>query len=397
MVRIRTLSAAVSIAALAGAVLAGPSAASTPRAGSTTRTAQATTGLGAATSAVGAIVGVAINTLGLLTHYVVQFGSTTTYGSSTPAKIASGTSGTAHYQVTLDHLVPSTVYHYRVAATSLFGATTYGHDETFATWPVQIPFDRPGVVSPNNLISRPSGRKPKGWMVVIHGGGWQSVGREDVASEDSTVAFLNRQGWATDNIDYRKGEHSLPDVLAAYDGLRKRVGSRVPICLMGESAGGNLALLTAEQRQSVSCVVSMAGPTDLVRFTDEKAHRYTSRLWAVYTPAWAFEQYMVTSFGISTKVLREWSPIMHAGALDVPVLLGASSYDPVVPQHQMAELRDAMAAQHATGPIKTALLAGKNTPTGKAPNFTHASVTHTALNEWHADVRQLLTRIASAA
>jgi acetyl esterase/lipase len=303
--------------------------------------------------------------------------------------------GVTSYQVALDHLRPSTVYHYRVAAMNLLG-TTYGQDETFATWPVQIPFASRGVISPNNLISTPKRGKPKGSVMVIHGGGWQSVGREEVASEDGTATFVTHLGWAADNIDYRKGEHSLPDVLATYDALRRRVGSKTPICLLGDSAGGNLALLVAEHRSSASCVISGAGPTDLVRFAKQKAHQPTNPLVAIYTPAWAFEQYIVTSFGISPTILSGWSPADHAADLHVPVLLGASTYDPLVSLHQMAELREAMKTQHATGTIKTVRLAGKNTPLGVAPNFVHASVTKQALASWERDERQLLARVATA-
>jgi dipeptidyl aminopeptidase/acylaminoacyl peptidase len=390
-VRIRTFLAtlcafAITLALPLGTASAAP-AAHAPK---------ATTEPGSAISAVGAVVGVAINALGLLTHYVVQFGTTTTYGNSTPARTVASATGTDSYQVALAHLQPSTVYHYRVAATNLLG-TTYGDDQTFATWPVQIPFNSRGVVSPNNLISKPKNEKPKGWVMVIHGGGWQSVGREDVASEDSTAAFVTHLGWAADNIDYRKGEHSLPDVLAAYDALRKRVGNSAKICLLGHSAGGNLALLAAEHRRSVSCVISGAGPTDLVHFAEQKAYKLTSLLGALYTPAWAFEQYMITSFGINPKVLARWSPADHASELHVPLLLGASTYDPLVPQHQMAELRTAMKAAHSTGTIKTVLLAGAKTPNGQAPNFVHASITKHAMTIWQRDERQLLEQVASAA
>jgi dipeptidyl aminopeptidase/acylaminoacyl peptidase len=345
---------------------------------------------------VGAVVGIAVDALGLLTHYVVQFGTTTSYGISTPTKVVTSRSGTQSYQVSLDHLKPSTVYHYRVAATNLLG-TSYGQDQTFATWPVQIPFDSPGVISKNDQITRPWGPVPKGWVMIIHGGGWQSVGREDVASEDSAVSFINHQDWAADNVDYRKGEHSLPDVLATYDALRKRVGSKTPICLLGHSAGGTLALLVAEHRPSVSCVISGAGPTDLLHFATEKAHKLSNPVTAIYTPAWAFENYMVTSFGISPEVLQKWSPADHASDLHIPLLLGASTYDPLVPQHQMAVLRGAMKAQHATGTIKTVLLAGKNTRTDAAPNFVHASITKKALASWVRDERRLLSRVATAA
>ena len=73
-----------------------------------------------------------LNPEGLQTTYEVQYGTTGSYGSSTPAlEIAALTSS----QGTITALVglsPGTVYHYRLAATSAAG-TTYGRDETFTT------------------------------------------------------------------------------------------------------------------------------------------------------------------------------------------------------------------------------------------------------------------------
>lgn len=365
------------------------------------RTPSVTTGAGSAVSAVKAIVNVVVNPLGLLTHYSVQYGAYTEfetaphYVSSTAVTTLSGGRNAANFEVPLTGLTPSTVYDYRVVAKNLFG-TTYGDDETFSTWPVQLEFLGHGVISRNNQITRPRGHKPKGWVMVIHGGGWQSVGREAVAGEDSTVHFVTSQGWAADNVDYRKGEHSLPDVLAAYDALRKKAGASTPICLIGHSAGGNLALLVAEHRKSVSCVISAAGPTNLVDLASERAYTPSTPQPDSASPAWTFEEFVVTSFGVARNVLREWSPVLRAGALSAHLLLGASSEDEVVPQVQMAELRNAMKSDDASGSIRTVLLAGANTPTGHAPNFTHASVTRKALRAWQQDERQMLARAAAS-
>jgi acetyl esterase/lipase len=265
----------------------------------------------------------------------------------------------------------------------------------------QIPFLSHGVVSKHNVASLPrgprKGQSPIGWVVVIHGGGWQLVGPAVMASENSTVKFLTGLGWATDNIDYREGEHSLPDVLAAYNALRKRVGTTIPICLLGHSAGGNLALLAAEQRPSVDCVISGAGPTDLVHLASQHAYDPKGLLSAIISPLWTFLNYIVPSFGTNTAVLKQWSPVTDAGAIRVPVLLGSSTHDPLVPQHQMAELRVAMNLDHALGTITTVLLSGTSTPKGQSPNFPHASITKKALASWERDERRLLERVASAA
>lgn len=359
----------------------------------------ALTGTGAATSSVRAVVSVEVDPLGPGGEYSVQYGTSAEYGESTTTKaIPTSTRGRASFRVVLRGLTPGALYHYRVAATNLRG-TTYGQDETFATWPVQIPFLSHGVVSANNERTRATGltngQRPHGWIMLIHGGGWRSTGRSIVQTERTTAMSFARLGWSVDSIDYRPGERSLPDVLAAYDALRKRVGHDVPICLAGQSAGGHLALLTAEYRQSVACVISAAGPTDLVHLAAQHAYIPDPPQQATYTAQLTFDQIVVPAFGVDPKVLREWSPVHRAGRISARLLLGASTYDEVVPQHQMAELRHAMTTKHATGTIKTMLLPGADTPTDAYPNFTHASVTSGALAAWDRAERVLLRQVAS--
>lgn len=360
----------------------------------------AKTETGAAVGATRAVVKVAVDSFGLQTRYAVQYGTGTGYTRSSSTKTVSGSGRRTGYRVRLGPLTPSTVYHYRVTATNASGAA-HGKDKTFATWPVQIPFPGHGVVSKNNTTSPAAGPRanssPLGWVMVIHGGGWQMVGRDEVASENYTVGFVTSLGWAAENVDYRKGEHSLADVLAAYDALRAEVGSQLPICLVGHSAGGNLALLVAEHRRSVACVISEAGPTDLMTFRHQKAYPTTvTEDGEVIGPEWGYKHYIVPSFGVDPKVLREWSPVHRAGAINASVLLGASTHDPWIPQRQMAELRHAMHDRAAPGGIRTRLLAGSSTPSGADPNFTHASVTSSALAKWQHEERQLLAAAASS-
>ena len=78
---------------------------------------------------------------------------------------------------------------------------------------------------------------------------------------------FNAGGWETFNIDYHPLARSRADVARAYDAVRARVGPNVPICAMGASAGGTLALLLSVDRPSLACVMSWAGPTDLASVT----------------------------------------------------------------------------------------------------------------------------------
>jgi hypothetical protein len=73
-----------------------------------------------------------VNPNGGSTTYYFQWGLTTGYGDQHPASRAgSGTSAKAVTQ-TASHLVPGTIYHYRLVATNQFG-TTVGADRKFRT------------------------------------------------------------------------------------------------------------------------------------------------------------------------------------------------------------------------------------------------------------------------
>jgi hypothetical protein len=69
---------------------------------------------------------------GAATSYVFEYGTSTAYGSATPAATAgSGTKNVA-VSAAIGTLTQNTTYHYRLAATNVNG-TTYGHDVSFKT------------------------------------------------------------------------------------------------------------------------------------------------------------------------------------------------------------------------------------------------------------------------
>ncbi len=79
-----------------------------------------------------ATVNASVNPNGADTHYSFQYGTTTSYGSTTPSTDAgSGTSPVAA-AANLTGLAPSTTYHFQAVATSASG-TTNGGDLTFTT------------------------------------------------------------------------------------------------------------------------------------------------------------------------------------------------------------------------------------------------------------------------
>jgi acetyl esterase/lipase len=103
----------------------------------------------------------------------------------------------------------------------------------------------------------------RGVVIGIHGGAWYGVGRELSMTVRDDLERWRRRGWRGVIVDYPPGGDAPASVLRAYDRVRGRYGSAVPVCLYGESAGGQLALMVAAARPDVACVETAGAPTDL--------------------------------------------------------------------------------------------------------------------------------------
>src|SRR5262249_2168370 len=68
---------------------------------------------------------------GRTTHVYFQYGTTTTYGSTTAMQTQTGNSY-VNINANISGLSPSTTYHFRIVATNSSG-TRYGSDLTFTT------------------------------------------------------------------------------------------------------------------------------------------------------------------------------------------------------------------------------------------------------------------------
>jgi len=75
-----------------------------------------------------------LNPNGVSTSFHFEYGTTQSYGSSTPGQDAGPSTIPVPVSVTVSNLAPRVVYHYRLVATNT-GGTTYGIDTTFATLP----------------------------------------------------------------------------------------------------------------------------------------------------------------------------------------------------------------------------------------------------------------------
>ena len=217
-----------------------------------------------------------------------------------------------------------------------------------------------GVPDPSPVTSPASG-DPRGTVLLIHGGAWAHHGPVYALREHRRhAARLNALGYRTVSITYRPGAHALPDVVAFYDRLRRRVGPRRPVCALGDSAGGHLSLMLAARRPGLDCAISRGAPTDL-RFAHGEWLRAVERRLAPHVP------------------LARISPVTHASSLAGRALASHGLQDPVVDHGQLVRLRRA-----ARGRIQTMSL-----PPGPA-DYAHAGVAAPALHRLeHAEAQML--------
>lgn len=110
-------------------------------------------------------------------------------------------------------------------------------------------------------VVRPDGR-PRGVMLIFPAGGWFAQPREAVRTTEHYTRRYARLGWTAVNVGYRPGgEEGYRDALDAYERAR-RDNPGLPICAVGESSGGHLALMLAVERP-LACVEAVGAPADL--------------------------------------------------------------------------------------------------------------------------------------
>jgi acetyl esterase len=184
-------------------------------------------------------------------------------------------------------------------------------------------------------------------VIVVHGGGWRSGERSDFPSWD---AWLADEGYVVFDIDYRLAPppswHDAPSDVACAVGWVKENAPRYGVdpervALMGRSAGGHLALLTAYEEKrgaiapgcaagnvgdrGVAAVVGFYSPTDLVRLASDG-----------YLPG--MDGFVGGSLGAVPGRYRHLSPVSHVDPSDPPTFLAYGGADRIVPPGQSALL-----------------------------------------------------------
>jgi dienelactone hydrolase len=208
----------------------------------------------------------------------------------------------------------------------------------------------------------------QGAVLILHPGGWIYTGKlfADLMMRDWGGQFDDR--YTTWSSTYSPGAQSVADTLDAYDALRAQVGPDTPICAMGASAGGHLALMLAALRDP-ACVVAIAAPTDMTTMQASP-------------PLSAMAQ---AAFGYDTAFMAANSPALITDKMRAPVLLVHEDGDQVVPVTQSREF----AANYANATFVTL-------PFGDEESISHSTTTHAAAAAFKTEMRAFVDQAIAA-
>ncbi|HEY4848979.1 MAG TPA: alpha/beta hydrolase, partial [Methylocella sp.] len=201
---------------------------------------------------------------------------------------------------------------------------------------------------------------PNPTLVYFHGGGWVAGSKE--ASSLTFLPFLT-MGWNVVNIEYRLAKISLApaavqDALCALrwvyrNGKEYNVDTN-RLVLMGNSAGGHLALTTGmspasesldslcpgSEELKVAAIINWYGITDVAEMLAGPNARNYAVQWLGSMPN-------------RDEMARSVSPLTYVRAGLPPILSIQGDADPIVPYSQNVRLRDALTKAGATNELFT--------------------------------------------
>ncbi len=237
----------------------------------------------------------------------------------------------------------------------------------------------------------------RGIVLWFRGSGWSGHAKDqphDCTPLDAVESgyLYNSQsfaasGFGTFSVEYTGqtqmgesgGVYAVEDALRAYDELR-RLHPDVSICTGGNSSGGHMALVVAQYRPEVACVISEAGITDLAAFNVQLNEQGSAPR----------RDYVRDLFGPWLDLL---SPAEDGGAFNRrPVLLAFAACDANAQPYQgdlfERAYRGAVVHILRPGTTRVAWL--------HAPGPPGCGVETTDFAAWHAVLQHTLRRLAHA-
>jgi len=170
--------------------------------------------------------------------------------------------------------------------------------------------------------------KVRGTMIMLHGGGWTGPGpRSQAKLMTMPGESLAGRGWRIVSVDYRAGADSLADVLTAA-GTEAAQATGGLLCIYGESAGAQLALVAAARVPAVDCVVAVAPPADFETYIAEvRASNDSQRTYVA--------DQIEAVWGATPELRAPYDPIKLISSIRADVLLLREADDPLIPIEQV--------------------------------------------------------------
>ena len=206
-----------------------------------------------------------------------------------------------------------------IAATGLAGLL----NPLFPSKPAAPP---PAPVPQQALVSTPA--SVSGTMIMVHGGGWMGPGpKAQQALMTMPGDTLSERNWRIVSVDYHAGAAGLQDVIdAAGAELAQPTGGL--LCIYGESAGAQLALVAAARVPGVDCVVAMGPPADFEAYQAEvqRTNDPDRRIIA---------NQMASVWGSTPQERASADPVKIAHEIAGDVLILREADDPLIPIEQV--------------------------------------------------------------
>jgi acetyl esterase/lipase len=243
-----------------------------------------------------------------------------------PVGAGVGTARTAGVRLSLRHYVARPAWTARRPRRSLVFTT---------------PSDAPDGLALDVLAPRGTQTGPRPAVVLVHGGGWVGGQRGGIARWNE---WLADQGYVVFDVDYRLAPPARwcdapDDVRTAINWIRNHADDHGVnpnrVAIVGWSAGGHLALLTAYTgtERPVTAVAAFYADTDLTALPAQRRPRWASAGAA---------EHLTAFLGAPPADVPEraaWaSPITHVGPAAPPTLLVHGRADQFVAPAQSARL-----------------------------------------------------------
>ncbi|MBP2615939.1 alpha/beta hydrolase [Chryseobacterium jejuense] len=203
-------------------------------------------------------------------------------------------------------------------------------------------------------------------VLIVHGGAW-SLGKKEHMIQIQKMLFKNKIPSINMNyrlvsqkkkITYKQQLEDISSVIEKFNSLSEKAELQPNnYVILGESAGGHLALLYGYQHpDQIKKIISLSGPTDFY------SPDYLNSFYSKYTSP-TIQKVVGTKFDRKnlSEAFKEASPI--ANITHVPTLLFQGNHDFLVNQHQGIAMDSALTLMNI--PHKFVFME----KTGHAPRF----------------------------